>query len=176
MRIFLQRTLRKRFLDVCIISTLSFLALSFVFYECVSAQATSNDVISRRAQLEKDLSTLEKEIEDQRQILASKQREGVSLERDIAILDAEISKAKLSIKARIITIKNLEDDIGEKKHTIGTLSDKIDREVASLAQLLRKTDEIDSSSLVEVILANTSISEFFADVDAFESIKSKLND
>ncbi len=176
MSIFPHHTTPKRFLGVLVISALSLLALSFIFYEYASAQATSNDVVSRRAQLEKDLATLEKEIEDQRQILTEKQREGVSLERDIAILDAEISKAKLSIKARIITIQNLEDDIGEKKHTIGILSDKIDREVASLGQLLRKTDEIDSSSLVEIILANTSISEFFADVDAFESIKSKLND
>ncbi|MBI5816807.1 MAG: hypothetical protein HZB09_00055 [Candidatus Yonathbacteria bacterium] len=176
MKMFLQRIPHKRFLGIIIISAVSFLAFSFVFYERASAQATSNDVVSRRAQLEKDLANLEKEIEDQRQILTEKQREGVSLERDIAILDAEISKAKLSIKARVITIQNLEDDIGEKKHTIGKLSDKIDREISSLAQLLRKTDEIDSSSLVEVILSNASISEFFADVDAFESIKSKLND
>ena len=166
----------KRFFDTIIVSLFFFLALSFVFYERAVAQATSNDVVSRRAQLEKDLVNLEKEIEDQQQILTAKQREGVSLERDIAILNAEISKAKLSIKARVITIKNLEDDIGEKKHTISKLSDKIDREIASLVQLLRKTDEIESSSLVEVILTNTSVSEFFVDVDAFESIKSSLND
>lgn len=176
MRIFSERNIYKRFFDIIIISILSFLALTFVFYERVAAQATSGDVVSRRAQLEAELSSLEKDIEDQRKILEEKQREGVSLERDIAILDAEISKAKLSIKARTITVKNLEEDIGQKSRTIGKLSDKIDREVASLAQLLRKTDEIDSSSLVEVILTNASISEFFADVDAFEAIKSDLND
>lgn len=176
MRIFLQHASHKRFLDIIIISILALMAASFIFYERAQAQATSGDVVSRRAQLEAELSNLEKDIEAQRKILAEKQREGVSLERDIAILDAEISKAKLSIKARTITVKNLEEDIGQKSRTIGTLSDKIDREIASLAQLLRKTDEIDSSSLVEVILTNVSISEFFADVDAFESIKSDLND
>ena len=152
------------------------IAAYFVCVESVFAQATPSDVLSRRTQLEAELSNIEKDIEAQRKILVEKQREGVSLERDIAILDAEISKAKLSIKARTIAVKNLEEDIGQKSRTIGTLSDKIDREIASLAQLLRKTDEIDSSSLVEVILTNGSISEFFADVDAFESIKSNLND
>lgn len=176
MKMFLQHASHKRFLGIIIISILALLAASFIFYERAQAQATSGDVVSRRAQLEAELSSLEKDIEAQRKILAEKQREGVSLERDIAILDAEISKAKLSIKARTITVKNLEEDIGQKSRTIGTLSDKIDREIASLAQLLRKTDEIDSSSLVEVILTNVSISEFFADVDAFESIKSDLND
>lgn len=176
MRIFSQYIWRKGFLDIVFVSILVFLAGTLVFFERAAAQATSNDVVSRRAQLEVELSNLEKDIEAQRTILAEKQREGVSLERDIAILDAEISKAKLSIKARTIAVKNLEEDIGQKSRTIGTLSDKIDREIASLAQLLRKTDEIDSSSLVEVILTNASISEFFADVDAFESIKSNLND
>ena len=152
------------------------IAAYFVCVESVFAQATPSDVLSRRTQLEAELSNIEKDIEAQRKILVEKQREGVSLERDIAILDAEISKAKLSIKARTIAVKNLEEDIGQKSRTIGTLSDKIDREIASLAQLLRKTDEIDSSSLIEVILTNGSISEFFADVDAFESIKSNLND
>lgn len=175
MRIFSERNIYKRFLNIIIISILALMAASFIFYERAQAQATSGDVVSRKAQLEAELSSIEKDIEAQRKILAEKQREGVSLERDIAILDAEISKAKLSIKARTIAVKNLEEDIGEKKHIIGKLSDKIDREIASLAQLFRKTDEIESSSLVEVILTNASISEFFADVDAFESIKSDLN-
>lgn len=176
MRVFSGKYPHKIFLNVSIACTVAFLIGSFIFYERVAAQATPNDVTSRRAQLEAELSNLEKDIEAQQKILAEKQREGVSLERDIAILDAEISKAKLSIKARTIAVKNLEEDIGQKSRTIGTLSDKIDREIASLAQLLRKTDEIDSSSLVEVILTNVSISEFFADVDAFEAIKSDLND
>ncbi|MDO8572355.1 MAG: lytic murein transglycosylase [bacterium] len=172
---FLQHTSRKKFLDIIIISILVLLAASFISYERALAQATSGDVLSRRAQLEAELSGIEKDIESQRKILAEKQREGVSLERDIAILDAEISKAKLSVKARTINIKNIEEDIGLKSNTIGNLSDKINREIASLAQLLRKADEIESSSLVEVVLSSTSISEFFADVDAFEAIKSSLS-
>lgn len=175
MKIFFCALQTKRIILLAILITF-FLAGYFAYVGSVSAQATPSDVTSRRQQLEAELSNLEKDIEAQRKILAEKQREGVSLERDIAILDAEISKAKLSIKARTITVKNLEEDIGQKSRTIGKLSDKIDREVASLAQLLRKTDEIDASSLVEVILTNASISEFFADVDAFEAIKSDLND
>lgn len=175
MIMFLQHGIRKNILATIFLSIFLILSLEFFLYEEVSAQATGSDVLSRRAQLEAELSNLEKDIAAQQRILAEKQREGVSLERDIAILDAEISKAKLSIKARVISIQNLEDDIGEKKHTINTLSDKIDREFASLAQLIRKTDEIDSSSFVEVVLMNTSISEFFTDIDAFEAIKSNLN-
>ncbi len=41
---------------------------------------------------------------------------------------------------------------------------------------MRKTNEIDSSSLVEVVLSDKDLSQFFADIDSFDSIKSSLND
>lgn len=146
------------------------------YYSSHVLAATGEDVSSRRTKLEADLQVLDKEIEAQRKILEEKQRESVSLERDIAIFDARISEATLSIKARNIAIQKLSQDINSKQATIGKLSDKIEREKESLAQLLRKTNEIDSSSLVEVVLSEKDISQFFADLDSFGSIKSSLND
>lgn len=140
------------------------------------AQATSDDVLKRRAQLEEDLGGLEKRIVEQQTILQEKQRESVSLERDIAILDAKIQSAELSIRARDLTIKQLGADIGNKTEIIGNLRDKLTREKESLAQLLRKTREIDSFSLAEVILANKNISDFFVDVDSFNAIQAALSD
>ena len=140
------------------------------------AQSTQSTVDGRRAQLEDDLAGLEKEIEAQRNILSEKQREKVSLERDVAILDAQIAEAQLSIKARNLTIKKLGTDIDRKEQIIGSLSDKIGREKESLAQLIRKTNEIDSFSLVEVVLSNEDLSAFFVDLDSFDSIKASLQE
>ncbi len=151
----------------------------FVFAEALqqgSGQATSEDVKARRAQLEEDLSGLEKRIAEQQTILQEKQRESVSLERDIAILDARIQSSELSIRARDLAIKQLGADIKTKTEIIGNLSDKLTREKESLAQLLRKTREIDSFSLAEVVLANKNISDFFADIDSFNAIQSALSD
>ncbi len=150
--------------------------LAGLFYALPAISATSEDVVSRRAKLETDLAALEKEIESQRKILEEKQRESVSLERDIAIFDAKISEATLSIKARNLAIERLSQDISSKEVVIGKLSDKITKEKESLAQLLRKTNEIDSSSLVEVVLSDKDLSQFFIDLDSFDSIKSSLND
>src|SRR3989338_5870651 len=110
----------------------------------VLAQGTSEAVKARRAQLEEDLVELEARIEEQRVILQGKQRETVSLERDIAILDARIQSSELSIKARDLTIRKLGTEIGGKEELIDTLSQKLEREKQSLAQLLRKTREMDS--------------------------------
>jgi len=141
-----------------------------------SAQSALDAVASRRELLQGELVELERQIEAQRQVLDLKQRERVSLERDLAILDAQIARARLSIRARELAISKLESGIGEKTATLGTLAVKIAREKQSLAQLVRKTNAIDSFSLVEVVLSNKNVSEFFLDIDSFQSIKSALSD
>ncbi len=151
----------------------------FVFAQALqqgSGQATSEDVRARRAILEEDLAELERKIEGQQTILQEKQRESVSLERDIAIFDAKIESAALSIKARDLSIKKLGAEIGTKTEVIGSLSAKLEREKQSLGQLLRKTREIDTFSLAEVVLANKNISDFFADINSFTAIQAALQD
>ena len=127
-----------------------------------------------RTKLEADLAALEKEINVQNELLQSKQREGVSLERDMAILNAQIEKAKLSIKAQNLAISGITEDIGTKNKTITVYSAKLDREKESLAGLLRRTNEIDSYSLTEVALSDKNLSDFFSDLDNFQYIEDAI--
>ncbi|MEI6528185.1 MAG: lytic murein transglycosylase [bacterium] len=141
----------------------------------VSAQVTGSDVAAKKAQLQAQLADLEAQIATQEAILKDQQGKSESLSRDIKILDAQIAKAKLDIKARTISIENLTDSIGDKQVTITKLTTKLGKEKESLAQLLRKTNEIDSYSTVEVVLSNENLSSFFQDLDSFDSIKNELN-
>ncbi|MBY0538821.1 hypothetical protein K2P56_00105 [Patescibacteria group bacterium] len=138
------------------------------------AAATSDDVLRHRAGLEAQLAQLEREIAEQAGVLQGKQKERQSLERDVAILDAEIQKAKLSIKARDLTIQSLTDNIGEKADTIVALDEKLTREKQSLASIFRKTNEIDDYSLVEFLLSARNVSDFYEDLDSFAAIKTNL--
>lgn len=138
------------------------------------AQVSTDGISSRRAQLERDLAVLEQEINAQRTILESKQRERVSLERDVAILNAKIERAKLSIRARNLVIQQLQEDIYGKEKTIEGLSDKLEREKQSLSQIIRRTNEIDSYTVAEVILSGRDISSFFEDLDSFDAVKVSL--
>ncbi|MBX4216014.1 hypothetical protein KW797_03625 [Candidatus Parcubacteria bacterium] len=137
---------------------------------------TGDDVAARRATLERDLATLEAEIDAQRKVLEAKQQESASLERDIAIIDAKIKEADLSIKARNLTITKLSQDIAGKEKRIGELTGKIGRERESLGELIRKTRELDDSSLLELVLSRQNVSEFFADADTFSSVGKALQD
>jgi peptidoglycan hydrolase CwlO-like protein len=136
---------------------------------------TFADVVAdRRAALEAELVLIEQQIAQQQVLLDDKSRERTSLERDVAILDAQIKKSELQIQARTIEIQKLNTGISQKQETIGELGEKLIREKNSLAQLFRKTDRIDDASLIEIVLSGQTISDFFGDLDTFSDIKLAL--
>jgi peptidoglycan hydrolase CwlO-like protein len=129
-----------------------------------------------KVQLQLALDACNKEIEAQDKLLKNTSQQKVGIQKDLASLAAQINKALLSIKASDLTIKSLKDDIINKTLTINELTDKIEREKEAVSQLLRRTNEIDQSSMVEVVLSQKQLSDFFLDIDSFNSIKSALRD
>lgn len=130
----------------------------------------------RRAELEQELSKLEEQIEGFRSLIGEKQQAAASFERDIAILDAQIKKARLEIKARNIAISQLSDTIGEKSLAIDGLLAKINREKASLAELLRRMNEIDQTSLIEALLSRDGLTDFFMELDSLDTLQQAVHD
>jgi hypothetical protein len=130
----------------------------------------------RKARLELELQNVERQILQQEVLVENKQAERQSLERDIGLLDAQIKKAKLGIQARAVAIEQLEDQIGDKEGVITELNARLDRQRQSLAQLIRKTQEIDDYSLMEILLGRENFSIFFEDFESFHAIKASLNE
>lgn len=152
-----------------------FFLVLFALLVAVTPADAQTTVDARRSQLESDLAKLEREIEQQQTVLEGKQRERVSLERDVAILDAQIEKARLSIRARTLAIQKLTGEIQMREKTIFGLNEKINRGKESLAELLRQTNELSSSSLILLALSRGTISEFFSDLAVFDSLKEDLS-
>lgn len=135
------------------------------------AQSTElNAAQQQKAQLESELAALEQEIAAKQKELDGQKGQSKTLQNDIAVLTTKVNKAKLDIKAKNLTITKLGGEITEKKQTIETLSEKIDKEKESLGELIRKTNEIDDTTLVHMILSNQSLSGFYGDLDSFQSI------
>lgn len=131
-------------------------------------------VVEKRAELELELADLEAKIDGFQSLIIDKQRESTSLERDIAILDAQIGKARLEIKARNLAIQRLSSSISVKSELISDLGVKLEREKSSLAELIRRLDEIDQVTLVELLLAYQNLSDFFVDIDDFDILQKSL--
>ena len=121
-----------------------------------------------------ELEQTEKDIAKWQEILNNTKKGTASLQKEADILNAKIKEAQAFIKKRNIAIAQLGQDIAEKNTRIDQLEYRISQGHDSLAQLLRKTNEIDSYSLPEVILGTKNISDFFSDLDTFQSINRDL--
>lgn len=141
------------------------------FTPFVLADTQSEKESALRAELEQ----IEKQIKQQQAILAEKQKEGASMERDVAILDAKINQAKLRIKEHNLAIERLGKDIVVKSSIINTLDQNIDKGHESLGQIMRQTNQIDDFSLAELFLGEDSLSNIFGDLDYFDSVNDALS-
>lgn len=130
----------------------------------------------RRARIEAELQQVERQILTQQRLVEDKQLERQSLERDISIIEGQISKAQLGIQARALAIEQLSDQIGEKEVVLDILAEKSKKQQDSLADLVRKSAVIEDYSLVEVMLSKQSFSEFFTDVATYQNLKESLNE
>ncbi|MBI4155876.1 MAG: hypothetical protein HY507_01420 [Candidatus Zambryskibacteria bacterium] len=109
-------------------------------------------------------------------ILDSTKANTASLQQEAAVLNAKIKQAKAFIKQKNIAIAQLDRDIAQKNTHIKSLEKQINDGHDSLSQILRKTNEIDQFSLPEVILTNQNLSDFFIDIDTFQSVNRSLED
>lgn len=130
----------------------------------------------QEAQWREELAQTEADIAKWQAILDSSKANTASLQQEAATLSAKIKKAQAFIKKKNIAIAQIEKDIAQKDIHIQTLEEKINDGHDSLSQLLRKTNELDSFSLPEVVLGNKDISDFFSDVDTFQSVNKSLAD
>ncbi len=142
----------------------------------ISFAQTSDAVAKRQAELQAELDATNKEIAYWADILSSKEKETVSISRDIAILNAKIAEAKATIKAKNIVIQQLGKDIGEKTVVITNLNQKMTRQQESLSELVRKANALESYSIAEFALSGQTLSDFLSDVDSIRSVEEALKE
>lgn len=160
----------RKFLKPLAVSLALLFFLSFLFSFSFAEEINQNAAQKRREELQRQLDNMENQIESYRQVIQQKQTESSSLERDIAILDVKIKKAKLEIRKLDIEIERLKTGINQKSGQIKGIIIKRDKEKDSLAELIRKNNEMDSASLAEVVLGYEKLSDFFVVEDTLEPI------
>lgn len=135
-----------------------------------SSQATAD----QRAALQAQLAQVQSEIQQTQTQLATAQGQRTSYERDVAILDYKIHEAQLQIKQRDLTIQTLKNGVGQKQQGINTLDSKVASDQASLAQILRDTQQMDDTPFIILALGG-SLTDVFQDMDDFERVQFAMN-
>lgn len=141
----------------------------------VAAQVFDLDTQSQREkELQAELDRIEREKKEVESQLGKTKQESASIGRDINVLTGEIRKKELTIEEKEIAIRGLSEDIEKKEETIEGLENRIERNRQSISRLISKTNQIGDYSLVEIILANVNLSDFFYDSDSYQVINSSL--
>jgi len=154
---------------------LFFISFNLSFAEEANQNAI-NAIKERREELQRQLDIKTGEIKVLEAFIQQKGNEAVSFERDIAIVNAEIKKAKLKIQRLDAEIAKTKTGISQKSEQIITLSAKSEKNKDSLAELIRKNNEIDSTGLAEIILGYQKMSDFFATEDTLEPVHRLIQD
>ena len=141
--------------------------------ECTQLNSSTAST-AEKDECKKILSEIDKQILEQQKLVESKKAERQSLERDVSLLEAEIKKSQLGIQARAIAILELNEEIGNKEEVVSVLDERSDKQKQAISSLIRKTQEINDNSLIEVLLSNRNFSDFFADFEDYRTINDSL--
>ena len=157
-----------------------FIVLPVLLFGCTAKNAVAVVDCSSSAQIitqadksfcQSELNQIEAQLAELLAKQAEQQKQTGTIKGDINFLTGQINSLKAKIKARSLVIAQLKNSIKEKVSTIASLTQKIDREHESLAQLLRNTNEFDNENIVHLMLSNQSISDYYSDLESYDSIK-----
>jgi len=137
---------------------------------------TENGATSQeeREKLENELAELERQILEHQSTVAEYQKQGKTLTNEIKSLNAKISQLNLQIKAVNLNLQKLDDEITSTQKNINVTENRIDGHKTALARGVRDLYEADAQSLIEVLLANANLSDFFGDVNNITLVQSNI--
>ncbi|OGI60541.1 hypothetical protein A2641_03340 [Candidatus Nomurabacteria bacterium RIFCSPHIGHO2_01_FULL_37_25] len=143
-------------------------------FDCLTLKTSSTQ--SEKDYCRSELTQIEAQLADLLNKQKEQQKQTGTIKGDVDYLTSQINALKTKIKARALIIAQLKVNIAERVSTIKSLTNKIEREHESLAQLLRKTNEFGEENLVHLILSNEDISDFYGDLESYASIKQAVKD
>lgn len=136
----------------------------------VCKTATTDDIRQACA----DYAAENKKLQALQTQLATQKKKTGGLQKNVNDLVAKITATQAKIKTQINAIAKLSVEINHKIKVISELGNELDREHASMAQLIKKSDELDRQGATYVLFSANSISSFYQNLDDFFSIKGSL--
>lgn len=165
----------KKYILIGSLALFSVLVSTSVFAQTACpASGPEKDVCESR--LREELKKIEEEIKANQEDIKKTQSQARTLNGDIRVLSNKINESSLKIKSHGIFIGKLSGEIGGKESEIRRLDDKLGRQRESLAQIVRKSDELSNTSIVEFALQKKSLSDFFANAQSYKSVQIAMAD
>ena len=132
-----------------------------------------SDPITERQQLEEELKKLEAELLKIDEDITKTEKEKKTLQNQIYILRKKIEKLELQIQQSNVMINDLGLQIEDTEASIKQTSLKIEDSRQKLANILQTIYEEDQKSLIEILASERTLSGFFDNLIALETLNLK---
>lgn len=126
-----------------------------------AADQNQEDALAERKILEEQLTELENQISEYQTTIDQYRKQGDTLKNEISLMETAVKKINLQIQAININLERLNQEIRDTQGQINQTENKIDLQKQSLAEFVRHLYEADSQSLIEILIANNRLSDFF---------------
>lgn len=123
---------------------------------------------------EEEITTIEEEIKSYQNSLEKTEEEANTLSREINSLNLRIKKLNADIRLTTSKVKKTEFNIEKLTIEIGEREKNITNKKNTLAELLRTVYELESETLVEILLSHEYISDFFGDLEYLSNLDTAL--
>jgi len=163
----------KRIKNFIVLIILSFMALwlfGFMAGNAFGAEDINQQILDLRDQIEQ----LTKEAEKYRSSVNQKHKEADSLERQISLLTDQIARLRVQLLITNRGIDTTKLEIVELNEIIFDTQEDIDFDKKAMSGLIFQLYEQDQKSLLAVLLANSSISDFFTQAQQAINLSEQL--
>ncbi len=137
----------------------------------IAQTLTSTD----RAALEAQLVQVQAQQAQAQQALVVAQSKSSSLQNTINVFAAKVKAEQLDIQAKNLKIQTLGANIVTTQGQINTLASQIDQNKKYISDLFSKIRQSDDTSLIEVFLSNTSLSQFYDDEISLQTLQQDIS-
>lgn len=152
------------------------LGFGSVFAPTVDIKAQTINSASEKQALESQLQDLESQIAEYERTVSEYQKQGSTLKGEINRLLAKIGQANLQVKAINLNLTKLDGDIKTTTQKISAAESQMEQKKQFIASAIRDIDKSENQNLLEVLVANPSLSDFFGNVNNILIIQNNLQE
>jgi len=155
---------------IALILTIILTANFFIFPAIVNADEVGvleNEIAKQKAKIQE----LESKLGTYKDKIKAKENEALTLKNQLAILENQIKKIELDIQINTEKISQTILEITKTEKEITEKEEKIANHKEQLAELIRKINQNDNLTYLEIFLVNSNLSDFFDEIQILNSVQ-----
>ncbi|MEK7124894.1 MAG: lytic murein transglycosylase [Patescibacteria group bacterium] len=157
------------------ITRIAAIAVMLVFFTIVPVDAATNaDITAEIADKNRQIQELQKQIDNYQQQIDANRSKSVTLSGEISKLNAKINQVTLEVRSLGVSIDQTGLEIQDTQTKIGDALESIERHRLALGQYLRLAYSNDHTTLTEILLNNSVLSDFFSDIHYVETTQANI--